>query len=200
MTALTAVVALVTNTRSVVRAPTKRAKAERVGINRSSKRRQRNCTGSASISRRSSCWSSRSARGQAPKEPWFKNMVPGASAQQRRNLDAAGRVSFERCTRQRYKILPRVGRDVSHIEAAEGPASRNAGFIRQGEMSHGPLPDKSGVPVVVSRGALEAARQHILLFISVVFCNMAVLPCPLLQKGHPQSPPGLRNSRRRCGA
>src|SRR5438309_11404555 len=34
---------------------------------------------------------------------------------------------------------------------SEGPASRNAGFIRQNEMSHGPLPDKSGVPVVVSR-------------------------------------------------
>jgi hypothetical protein len=31
---------------------------------------------------------------------------------------------------------------------SEGLASRNAGFIRQIEMSHGPLPDKSGVPVV----------------------------------------------------
>jgi hypothetical protein len=31
---------------------------------------------------------------------------------------------------------------------SEGPASRNAGFIRQSEMSHGPLPDKSGVPMV----------------------------------------------------
>src|SRR5438552_8372325 len=37
-----------------------------------------------------------------------------------------------------------------HLDAtihSEGPASRNAGFIRQSEMSHGPLPDKSGVPV-----------------------------------------------------
>src|SRR5947208_16627757 len=38
---------------------------------------------------------------------------------------------------------------------SEGPASRNAGFIRQSEMSHGPLPDKSGVPVAASRCTLS---------------------------------------------
>src|SRR6266850_3485951 len=31
--------------------------------------------------------------------------------------------------------------------------SRNAGFIRQQDEPHGPLPDKSGVPVVLSRCA-----------------------------------------------
>jgi len=32
---------------------------------------------------------------------------------------------------------------------SERLAIRNAGFIRQSEMPQGPLPDKSGVPVVV---------------------------------------------------
>ena len=46
------------------------------------------------------------------------------------------------------------GCDRVHLDTAthsERTASRNAGFIRQRERSHGPLPDKSGVPVVVSR-------------------------------------------------
>jgi len=38
---------------------------------------------------------------------------------------------------------------------SERLASRNAGFIRQSEMPHGPLPDQSGVPVVVSRRTLN---------------------------------------------
>ena len=36
--------------------------------------------------------------------------------------------------------------------------SRNAGFIRQRVELHGPLPDKSGVPVVVSRCTRETKR------------------------------------------
>jgi len=38
--------------------------------------------------------------------------------------------------------------------------SRNAGFIRQCDELHGPLPDKSGVPVMVSRCTLEKVMRQ----------------------------------------
>ena len=43
---------------------------------------------------------------------------------------------------------------------SERLANRNAGFIRQNKMPHGPLPDKSGVPVVVSRCAPSHFSLH----------------------------------------
>jgi len=46
---------------------------------------------------------------------------------------------------------------MTHLDTTtrrEKLVSRNAGFIRQRDEPHGTLPDKSGVPVVVSRYAL----------------------------------------------
>ena len=44
---------------------------------------------------------------------------------------------------------------------SEGPSSRNAGFIRQSEVLHGPLPDKSGVPVIpIAATVKQGAGGH----------------------------------------
>src|SRR5438874_3246028 len=39
--------------------------------------------------------------------------------------------------------------------------SRNAGFIRQRDEPHGPLPDESGAPVAMSRGAIPTATAKV---------------------------------------
>src|SRR5258706_12276996 len=66
-----------------------------------------------------------------------------------------------RCWLNRVRCQAPVGGGVSggaQLDTAtyrESLVRRNAGFIQQRDEPHGPLPDKSGVPVVVSRCTRE---------------------------------------------
>src|SRR5713101_708652 len=63
----------------------------------------------------------------------------------------------------RATMLWAPARSEAHLDStahSERLASRNAGFIRQSEMPHEPLPDKSGVPVVVSRSVPRSALSR----------------------------------------
>ena len=94
---LTPAVAFGTKTRSSASAPMKAPSAARASSRAGSRSRTKKATGSRSIrSRHASCAAS-TARGVAPNEPWFRNVMLGSSVQWRANSEGIGPVSYDRC-------------------------------------------------------------------------------------------------------
>ncbi|OGQ12656.1 MAG: hypothetical protein A2138_16105 [Deltaproteobacteria bacterium RBG_16_71_12] len=91
-TAFTAAVAFGTKARRSGAVCRKRASGPRASSSRPGSSRAKKRTGWRSMRSRSSLCACSTSRGQAPKEPWFKKVTAGSSAQRARSGSCIGRI------------------------------------------------------------------------------------------------------------